>query len=296
MADDTWPEAIQGDYDRGKYAPESGYVARPTPSGTVAGPDTQADVPAATGGFGRDVALATTSALGVPGDIINAGQPAINWIANRLGVPDTGPQIPIPTTEYVRGGFGVKPPAKGSQEEAAADIVGRGIGTTATYGAFPISRLNALSTGVGATLSGFSQEYFPDSWALQLLAGGVSGLATTSIARQVLSGGIRGIPGALANVGDVIGREIIGRVAGGLISSATGLPEYLSTELGGLAGAMSHRFGRGMVRNMLSLPGAKSTIMGTLGAIPGALETYRQSQQWPDATRESNTLVNPPSP
>ena len=278
MADD-WPDSPQGDYDREKYPPSRGFDYIPVPTGTTESSDI---APPVRGGFRRDAALVGTSALGVPGDIINAGQPAINWIANSLGVPDIGPQIPIPTTEYVRGRFDIAPPV--GEEERGADIAGRGIGTAATSALLPGSKfVNALSAGTGAATSGLVEEYFPDSVALQLIAGGLGSVGSAAIARQLLRGGVGNLVGNATGIGGSISREILGRVLGGAISHVTGLPEYLTTELGGLTGFLSHRMGRGIARNMLSWPGLGSTAIGTAAAVPGAVRTSEQNQLWPDS-------------
>jgi hypothetical protein len=291
MADEDWPDNPQTPLDDATREQYQSTVTGPVPANPT--------YYAGGMGFRRAASLIGTGAAGVPGDIIQSVNTGIDTlrevpIFNSLmpRVPNIGPQIPIPTTEYLRNQFGVAPPAQGEagRSEREMDLLGKTIGSGVTALALPGTRGwgmagrggNMLSAMIGAGTSGLAEEHFPDSWALQLLAGGAAGLSSTALARQLLGGGIRTFAQNAGGMTNALMRDYIGRAVGAGVAHMTGLPELLTTELGGMAGLMSHRMGRALAGTVLSPFGLKKSVAGFMGAIPEALQTYQGNQEWPD--------------
>jgi hypothetical protein len=301
MAEGGWPDNPQQAWDpavREKY-PEA--IPSTAPSTTVPASPASPAVDWTWPSFGRGAGLVATSALGVPGDVltsVNKGIdaareiPAVNALLPHI--PDVGPQIPIPTTAYIRDQFGMQGPQ--NRAERLLDTGGRALGAGAVSRLLPGAGGGAMLSGAAGTMAaGEAEEYFPDSVALQLLASAAGGLGSTTIARQLLFGGVRQLGQNVMGVGNALVRDYIGRAIGAGISHMTGLPEILSTEVGGLAGLLSHSAGRSIARNLFSRSGMRGAAAGAIGGMSEGLNTYGQSQMWPDNPL-GPPVMNPPIP
>lgn len=283
MADDTsgWGSDTPGhtwtDADRPQLIPET--IPNVPPM------TTQAPQPDTGGGVSRDLAVGSTRAAGTPFDLISdikepVLDPIVNFLHNRIGLP-TGPEIPIPTTEAQRSWYGVAPPQ--DREERIADAVGQGIGTGVSALALPgVGGGAALSAGTGATASALSQEYFPDSLAMQMIASGVGGFGSALVARRLLFGALPSAAAAPSMV-NTLTHEYVGRLIGagvGALGGGEASHSVIGAELGGIAGLIGGRWAAPAMRYLFSPTGMRSLIAGSLGGMPGEIGAANQRQNW----------------
>lgn len=264
----TWTDA-----DRPQLLPETDAAGRPIPMTTPV-----PQQPVAQPGIGRDFGLLGTRISGTPGDLIQdilapATQPIVNLLHNKLGIPE-GPQIPIPTTEYQRNALDMAPPQ--GRVEQGFDEAGRGIGTAASMLAMGGGASMVIPAGVAATASAASQDYFPDSLALQLIASGLGGFGSAMIARRLTLGAMSPAVGHAATLASTLMREYVGRAAG----AALGGGSVLSAELGGIAGLLSQRITGPALRYLFSRPGMRAVSASALGGAPPMIDASREQQNW----------------